>query len=126
METQFGLVIGFINNLQVVTTITYYTVTYLQNLHSLHANLFSLSVTVFSLQSHWITLQIKPSIRTIRLHWLTSQLSLTITHAKSSIHTSDFELTANSSPQTLTKTANRFAYIVEEQRTEKKAYPTVA
>jgi hypothetical protein len=59
-KTPFNLLIGFINHshavittLQVVTTITYYTVTYL---HSLHANLFSLSavVSVYSV-CHLIT-----------------------------------------------------------------------
>jgi hypothetical protein len=39
------IVIGFITILHVVTTITYYTVTYL---HSLHANLFILSAVVFA------------------------------------------------------------------------------
>jgi hypothetical protein len=45
LKTPFRLLIGFITILQAVTTITYYTVTYL---HSLHANLFSLSAVVFS------------------------------------------------------------------------------
>jgi hypothetical protein len=35
----FGLVIGFINNLQVINTINYYTVAALHNVHSLHTNL---------------------------------------------------------------------------------------
>jgi hypothetical protein len=44
----FGLVIGFINNLQIVTTINYYTNAFFHNLQSLHANLFSLSALVFT------------------------------------------------------------------------------
>jgi hypothetical protein len=37
----FGLVIGFINHLQVVTTINHYTIAALHNVQSLHTNLFS-------------------------------------------------------------------------------------
>jgi hypothetical protein len=47
LKTPFCLVIRFITILQVVTSITFYTVTHLQNLQSLHANLCSLSLTVF-------------------------------------------------------------------------------
>jgi hypothetical protein len=47
-KTGFGLVIGFINNPQVVTTIESYTVTNLQTLKSLHTILFSLSAIVFT------------------------------------------------------------------------------
>jgi hypothetical protein len=47
LETRFGLLIGFINNLQVVTTITYYTIAGLHNLQSLHTDLFSLSPLIF-------------------------------------------------------------------------------
>jgi hypothetical protein len=47
-KTGFGLVIGFINNPQVVTTINSYTVTDLQTLKSLHTNLLSLSAIVFT------------------------------------------------------------------------------
>jgi hypothetical protein len=43
-----GLVIGFIDHLQVVTTIYYYIISALHNLQSLHINLFSLSALVFS------------------------------------------------------------------------------
>jgi hypothetical protein len=43
----FELVIGFIDNLQVVTTINYNTIADLHNLQSLHTNLFSLSPLVF-------------------------------------------------------------------------------
>jgi hypothetical protein len=39
---------GFINHLQVVTTINYYTVAVLHNLQSLQTNLFSLSALVFT------------------------------------------------------------------------------
>jgi hypothetical protein len=44
----FGLVIGFINHLQVITTINYYTITALLNVESLHINLFSLSALVLT------------------------------------------------------------------------------
>jgi hypothetical protein len=44
----FGLVIGFINNLQVITTINYYTIAALHDVQSLHTNLFSLSALVFT------------------------------------------------------------------------------
>jgi hypothetical protein len=48
LKPGFGLVIGFINKFQVVTTIYYYTIVALHNLQSLHTNLFSLSVLVFT------------------------------------------------------------------------------
>jgi hypothetical protein len=48
LKTGFGLVIGFINHLQVVTTINNYIIAALHNLQSLHTNLFSLSVLVFT------------------------------------------------------------------------------
>jgi hypothetical protein len=48
LETGFGLVIGFINNLQVVTTINYNTIADLLNLQSLHTNFFSLAPLVFT------------------------------------------------------------------------------
>jgi hypothetical protein len=51
-ETGFGLVIGFINNLQVVTTINYNPVTDLHALKWLHTNLFSLSAIVFTYLQH--------------------------------------------------------------------------
>jgi hypothetical protein len=38
---------GFINNLQVVTTINYNTIAALHNVQSLNTNLFSLSELVF-------------------------------------------------------------------------------
>jgi hypothetical protein len=48
LETRFAFFIGFINNLQVVTTINYNTVAGLHNLQSLHTNLFSLSPLIFT------------------------------------------------------------------------------
>jgi hypothetical protein len=48
LNTPFGLVIGFITILHVVTTITYNAVTYFHNLHSLPDNLFTLSAVVFA------------------------------------------------------------------------------
>jgi hypothetical protein len=48
LKMGFGLVIEFINNLEVVTTINYYTTAALHNLQSLHTNLFSLSALVFT------------------------------------------------------------------------------
>jgi hypothetical protein len=46
----YGLVIGFINNLQVLTTInySYYTIAALHNVQPLHTNLFSLSALVLT------------------------------------------------------------------------------
>jgi hypothetical protein len=38
LKAPFRLVIGFITILRVVTTITYYTVTHLHNLQSVHSN----------------------------------------------------------------------------------------
>jgi hypothetical protein len=48
LKMGFGLVIGFINNLQVVTTLNYYAIAALRNLQSLNTNLFSLSALVLS------------------------------------------------------------------------------
>jgi hypothetical protein len=48
LETPFGLVIGFIKNILVVTTISYYTIARLHNLQSLHSNLLSLSALVLT------------------------------------------------------------------------------
>jgi hypothetical protein len=48
-ETGFGLVIGFINHSQVVTTNNYNTVPDLHNLQSLHYNLLSLFPLVFTI-----------------------------------------------------------------------------
>jgi hypothetical protein len=50
LKTGFGLVIGFINDLQVVTTIDYYTTADLHNLQSLHTDLLSLFPLVFSIR----------------------------------------------------------------------------
>jgi hypothetical protein len=52
LEIPFGFVIGFINDVQVVTTITYNTVTHLHNLQSLHANILSLPSVVFAYSKH--------------------------------------------------------------------------
>jgi hypothetical protein len=48
-ETGFGLVIGFINHSQVVTTINYNIVPDLHNLQSLHYNLLGLFPLVFTI-----------------------------------------------------------------------------
>jgi hypothetical protein len=48
--TGFGLVIGFINSLQLVTTNNYNTVPDLHNLQSLHFNLLSLFPLVFTIR----------------------------------------------------------------------------
>jgi hypothetical protein len=73
LETPFGLVNGFINHTQVVTTITYNTVTHLRNLQSLHSDLFILSpvVSAYSVSLNH-TLQIKPSVHTLNFHKQTS------------------------------------------------------
>jgi hypothetical protein len=39
LKTPFRLLIGYITILQVVTTITYYTVSYLHSLQSVHSNI---------------------------------------------------------------------------------------
>jgi hypothetical protein len=39
LETPFRLAIGFITILHVVTTITYYTITHLHSLQSMHSNI---------------------------------------------------------------------------------------
>jgi hypothetical protein len=44
----FGLVIGFINHLQAVTTNNYNTVADFSHYKALHANLFSLSALIFT------------------------------------------------------------------------------
>jgi hypothetical protein len=72
LKTPFRLVIGFITILQVVTTITYYTIARLHNLQSLHTNLLAVSAVVFMYSvslNH--TLQIESSIHTLYLHILT-------------------------------------------------------
>jgi hypothetical protein len=52
LKKGFGLLIGFINTLQVITTINYYTIAALHNLQSLHTNLFSLQgLTIKSVNS---------------------------------------------------------------------------
>jgi hypothetical protein len=52
LETPFVLVIGFINDLHVITTITYYTVTYLHNFQSVYTKLLSLPSVVFTYLQH--------------------------------------------------------------------------
>jgi hypothetical protein len=42
LKTPFGLLIGFITILQVVTSITFYTVTRLHSLQSVHSNILIL------------------------------------------------------------------------------------
>jgi hypothetical protein len=51
-KTGFGLVIGFINSPQVVTTINSYTLTDLHTLKSFHTTLLSLSAIVFTYLQH--------------------------------------------------------------------------
>jgi hypothetical protein len=65
--TLFRLLIGFIDNLQVVTTINYNTVTHLQ---SLYANLFILSAAVFSLTES------NTSTKAFNSHFTSSQADL--------------------------------------------------
>jgi hypothetical protein len=48
--TEFGLVIGFINHSQVVNTINYNTLLDLHNLQSLHYNLLSIFLLVFTIR----------------------------------------------------------------------------
>jgi hypothetical protein len=79
LDTPFGLVIGFINHTQVVTTITYNTVTHLQSLHA------SLSQSICISPHFIIRCCTHTSLRLLiplLCYWsslLTSQLSLTIT-----------------------------------------------
>jgi hypothetical protein len=62
LKMGFGLVTGFINDPQVITTINYYIIAALLNLQSLDTNLFGLSALAFirfitqePQESHWIT-----------------------------------------------------------------------
>jgi hypothetical protein len=64
-ETRFRLVIGFINRLQVVTTITYNTVPDLHNLQSLHYNLLSLFPLVFTI--HFLETNLNTGIITFSI-----------------------------------------------------------
>jgi hypothetical protein len=52
LKTQFWLVIEFINNLQVVSTINYYTIATLHNIQFLHTHAFSLSALVLTGLQH--------------------------------------------------------------------------
>jgi hypothetical protein len=78
LETGFELVIGFINNPQVVTTINYYTIVALHNVQSLHTNLLTLSALVFSpTESHTPNKAFKSYVQAFFLprlsrtkHWL--------------------------------------------------------
>jgi hypothetical protein len=88
-DTHFGLLIGFINHIQVVTTVNYNIVTDLHNLHSLHASLFSLSAIVFITHSLDHTLQIKPSVRTVSLH-MTNFPWLSLKHLNSLKYTAEY------------------------------------
>jgi hypothetical protein len=45
----FGLVTGFVNHLQVVTTNNYYTIADLHNLQSLHTDLLILFLLIFAI-----------------------------------------------------------------------------
>jgi hypothetical protein len=47
LKTGFKLAIGFITNLQIVTTINYDTINDLHSLQSFHTNLFSLFALAF-------------------------------------------------------------------------------
>jgi hypothetical protein len=50
LNTGFGLVIGFINQLQVAPTINYYNILDLHNLQSLHANLLGMFPLFFTIR----------------------------------------------------------------------------
>jgi hypothetical protein len=49
LRCRFGLVIGFLNHLQVVTTNNYYTIADLRYLQSLHTKLLSLFPLIFTI-----------------------------------------------------------------------------
>jgi hypothetical protein len=67
LKTPFRLLISFITILQVVTTITFYTVTYL---HSLHTNLFNLSAVVFACSVSLSLKHLKHSSTLLHFLWL--------------------------------------------------------
>jgi hypothetical protein len=48
LRSGFGLLLEFINNIQAVTAIDYYTIAASHNVQTLHTNLFSLSALVFT------------------------------------------------------------------------------
>jgi hypothetical protein len=52
LKRAFELVIGFINIVQVVTTINYYTTVALESLQSLHTNILNLSALVLTDLQH--------------------------------------------------------------------------
>jgi hypothetical protein len=91
LETTFGLVIGFINHLQVVTTITYNTVTHLHNLQSLHANLLSLPSVVFTYSSHGSHTSLT-GLRTPNSRCTMTHIKSSSSHNKSSLLTSQLSL----------------------------------
>jgi hypothetical protein len=69
LKNPFRLLIGFINNLQVVSALTYYTIARLHNLESLLTNLLTLSALVFTYSvSLNQTFQVQPSVHTQSLH----------------------------------------------------------
>jgi hypothetical protein len=72
LKTPFWLVIRFITILNVVTKITFYAVTYL---HSLHANLFTLSAVVFA-YSVWLSLK---HLNSLQL-FFTCELPVTVSY----------------------------------------------
>jgi hypothetical protein len=93
-ETRFKLIIGFINNLQVITTINYSIVAGLHNLQSLHTNLLSLSAVAIQVSLNY-TLPISLHNNTHKVLKSHNKSSLagfsaiTHYHIKSSNHTLD-------------------------------------
>jgi hypothetical protein len=135
LETESGLLIGFINHLQVVTTINYNTVTDLHNLHSLHANLLSLPSVVFTyLQYNTRDIQVSLDYALpISLHYNTHKAftadfsAIThyhILHTKSpnptpSLHTTNFPITLSN---TLIRSVSNCRYIASAPTTQKTVY----
>jgi hypothetical protein len=89
-KTGFGLVIGFIDHSQAITTINYNIVHDLQNLQSLHYNLLILFPLVFAI--HFLaTVLSTQTIRVLLNHTLQMLLHYSThkvftSHLKSSIH----------------------------------------
>jgi hypothetical protein len=75
LKTPFRLLIGFINHVQVVSTITYNTVTYFHNLHSLPANHFTLPAVVFA---YSVSLSLK-RLNSLQL-FFTCELPVTVSY----------------------------------------------